>query len=268
MSVYKAISEVQKELASHGIGKNQTNSFDKYKFRGIDDIYNALAPAMAKHGLCVLPRCLSRDCQERTSADGSKAMFYVTVDVEYDFVAAEDGSKHTVRVFGEAMDRSDKATNKAMSAAYKYACLQTFCIPTEGDNDADKSTPEVLPADPYTPEQRQIFHDAILTGDAMLLVALMGTCSEEAQTGLHNSFDSGAKSSGKVKVRELTTQGIEQWTQLIADIHAMLDAQDGYGLKEAVSELSKIERAYLHRRLGDKTSQMVGDTIRATQEAA
>lgn len=29
-----------------------------------------------------------------------------------------------------------------MSAAYKYACLQTFCIPTEGDNDADVTTPE------------------------------------------------------------------------------------------------------------------------------
>lgn len=133
------------------------------------------------------------------------------------------------------------------------------------EKDKAEAKPDPLP---YTAEQRQIFHDAILTGDAMLLTALMGTCSEEAQTGLHNSFDSGAKSSGKVKVRELTTQGIEQWTQLIADIHAMLDAQDGYGLKEAVSELSKIERAYLHRRLGDKTSQMVGDTIRAAQEAA
>jgi hypothetical protein len=41
------------------------------------------------------------------------------------------------------MDSADKATNKAMSAAYKYACLQTFCIPTEGDNDADSHHPEV-----------------------------------------------------------------------------------------------------------------------------
>ena len=38
---------------------------------------------------------------------------------------------------GEAMDSADKATNKALSAAYKYACFQVFCIPTEGDNDAD-----------------------------------------------------------------------------------------------------------------------------------
>jgi hypothetical protein len=46
------------------------------------------------------------------------------------------------------MDSADKATNKAMSAAYKYACLQTFCIPTEGDNDADATTHQVAPATP------------------------------------------------------------------------------------------------------------------------
>ena len=30
-----------------------------------------------------------------------------------------------------------------MSAAYKYAAMQAFCIPTEGDNDADAHTPEI-----------------------------------------------------------------------------------------------------------------------------
>lgn len=43
------------------------------------------------------------------------------------------------------MDSADKATNKAMSAAYKYAAMQAFCIPTEGDNDADAHTHDVAP---------------------------------------------------------------------------------------------------------------------------
>jgi hypothetical protein len=81
---------------------------------------------------------------ERESAKGG-ALFYITVEAEFDFVSAEDGSKHTVRTFGEAMDRGDKATNKAMSAAYKYAAFQAFAIPTEGDNDADAQTHEVKP---------------------------------------------------------------------------------------------------------------------------
>ena len=42
------------------------------------------------------------------------------------------------------MDSADKATNKAMSAAYKYAAFQAFAIPTQGDNDADATTHEVL----------------------------------------------------------------------------------------------------------------------------
>lgn len=140
--VYKAIAAVQGELAKSGIGKDSENTYDRYNFRGIDAVYNALAPLLAKHGLCVLPRIVERHLQERSSRKG-EPLFYVTVTAEFDFVSAEDGSSHVVRTYGEAMDRSDKATNKAMSAAYKYAAFMTFAIPTEGDNDADASTPEV-----------------------------------------------------------------------------------------------------------------------------
>ena len=64
--------------------------------------------------------------------------------VRANFVSTLDGSRHDATIYGEAMDSADKATNKAMSAAYKYAVLLTFCIPTEGDNDADAKTHEVL----------------------------------------------------------------------------------------------------------------------------
>lgn len=150
MKVYQAINRVQADLAKSGISKDSTNTFDNYKFRGIDAVYNHLSPLLAKHGLCILPRMLSRSCEERQSAKGG-ALFYVTVDAEFDFVCAEDGSKHTVKTYGEAMDRGDKATNKAMSAAYKYAAFQAFAIPTEGDNDADAHTYEVKAAPKHSP---------------------------------------------------------------------------------------------------------------------
>lgn len=146
MNVYQAINAVQAELAVTGISKDRTNSFDKYQFRGIDDVYNVLSPLLAKHGLCILPRMLARESVERESQKGG-ALFYVTVEAEFDFVSAEDGSKHTVKTFGEAMDRGDKATNKAMSAAYKYAAFQAFAIPTEGNPDADAETHEVQAKD-------------------------------------------------------------------------------------------------------------------------
>lgn len=154
MKVYQAINAVQSELASIGISKSSRNNQGAgYNFRGIDAVYNVLSSIMAKHGLCIIPRMLSRSCEERTSKSGG-ALFYVTVEAEFDLVSAEDGSKHTARTFGEAMDSSDKATNKAMSAAYKYMAFQTFAIPTEGDNDADSHTHEVTKKKPVLDDNR------------------------------------------------------------------------------------------------------------------
>jgi len=143
MSVYKAINAVQADLSSVGITKDRRNQAQGYSFRGIDDCYNAIAPLLAKHGLCILPRVLSRDVREVTNSKGT-LLFYTSVHVEFDFVSSIDGSKHTVGMFGEAQDSGDKSTNKALSAAYKYAVMQAFSIPTEGDNDTENQTHEVV----------------------------------------------------------------------------------------------------------------------------
>lgn len=149
--VYAAINAIQKELNKTGITKGHKNAQQGYQFRGIDDVYNALSPLLAEHGLCILPRVLARTMVERKSNSGG-ALFSVCVEAEFDFVATEDGSKHTVKTFGEAMDSGDKATNKALSAAYKYACIQAFAIPTEGENDADATTHEVAAKNESRPD--------------------------------------------------------------------------------------------------------------------
>lgn len=144
-SVYAKIAAVQGALAKVGISKDRKNLTpgQNYNFRGIDEVYNTLSPLMSEHGLCILPRIISREVSTRQSKNGG-TLFCVTVEAEFDFVSADDGSIHVVKTYGEAMDSSDKATNKAMSAAYKYAALMTFAIPTEGDNDADAHTHEVV----------------------------------------------------------------------------------------------------------------------------
>lgn len=151
--VYKLIAKVSAELAQSGISKDRKNQQQGYAFRGIDDVLNTLAPVISKHGLVILPRVLSRDVVERETKQGG-TLFYVTVSAAFDFIAASDGSSHTVQTFGEAMDSADKATNKAQSAAYKYAAILTFCIPTEGDNDADAHTHEPQPRQTSAPPQR------------------------------------------------------------------------------------------------------------------
>lgn len=143
--VYAAISAVAKEMATTGISKDRRNQQQGFNFRGIDQVYNALAPALVTHGLVILPRLTERTCTERINKNGT-ALFYVVVKAEFDFVSTEDGSIHTVTTYGEAMDSGDKATNKAMSIAYKYAAFQAFCIPTEETAiDADAEVHQVTP---------------------------------------------------------------------------------------------------------------------------
>lgn len=143
-AVYSAICAVTAEMAHVGIAKGRKNQQQGYAFRGIDDVYAALSSVLAKEKLAIIPYVEERTVVERESKNGG-TMSYVTVAARFDLVSAVDGSVHSARCYGEAMDSADKATNKAMSAAYKYMALQTFCIPTEGDNDAEATTPEPAP---------------------------------------------------------------------------------------------------------------------------
>lgn len=137
--IYEAISNVMADIGA--VGKNNTNQFDKYKFRGIDDVMNALYPAMVKNHVFVTPEVLDSQREERASKDG-KNMMYTILKIKYTFYT-DDGSNVECVVIGEAMDRSDKSTNKAMSAGFKYACFQTFCIPTEELIDSEEESPEI-----------------------------------------------------------------------------------------------------------------------------
>lgn len=137
--VYKAITDVAETMSKIGISKSGKNKQQGFAFRGIDAVYNALSPALVEHGLVILPKMSERVMTERTTKSGG-SLFYVVVKADFDFVSVKDGSKHTITMYGEAMDSGDKATNKAMSIAYKYAAFQAFCIPTEetaSDPDAD-----------------------------------------------------------------------------------------------------------------------------------
>jgi hypothetical protein len=141
-SVYSAINAISAELAQHGIPKTHVNDTDEYNYRSIDDLLDRLAPLLAKHRLCVLPNAVERSLVERQDVS-QRMMFHVSLKVAFNLTSVDDGTSHTVEAFGEALDASDKATSKAMSAAYKSAMVQTFCIPLSGSEDADQVSPKV-----------------------------------------------------------------------------------------------------------------------------
>lgn len=126
--VYAAINAVTAELAQNGIAKTHTNAVDNYKYRSIDDVLDRLAPLLAKYRLCISPRVLEREAAERHD-EADRSLFHTVLRVAFELTSVDDGSKQIVEAFGEALDPSDKATAKAMSAAYKSAMVQTFCNP-------------------------------------------------------------------------------------------------------------------------------------------
>lgn len=139
-SVYAAINAVSAELARAGIAKTHINPVDDYKYRSIDDLLDRLAPLLAKHRLCVLPRVVEREVIERRD-DAERLLFHVALRVAFTLTSVDDGSSHKVEAYGEALDASDKATARAMTGAYKSAMVQTFCIPFSGTEDADRASP-------------------------------------------------------------------------------------------------------------------------------
>jgi len=148
--IYAAISAAMADIDA--IGKDRVNKGSGeygFKFRGIDDVYNSLHSVLAKHKIFTVSEIVSSAPTERTSAKGA-ILLYERIQIRYTFFTT-DGSSVETEVIGLAMDSGDKAANKAMSIAHKYALLQIFCIATEDEKDPDAQTHTVASAQTAKP---------------------------------------------------------------------------------------------------------------------
>lgn len=137
--IYAAICGVMEDVGV--VGKSDYNKSQGFKYRSIDAVMNALNPAMIKHKIFCTPEVIEQSREERATAKGG-TLIYSVYRMRYRFFTT-DGSYVDAVVVGEGMDSGDKASNKAMAVAFKYACFQTFCIPTENlMDDPDKETPK------------------------------------------------------------------------------------------------------------------------------
>lgn len=137
MNIYEAITSIMSE--GYAIAKNKRNTQHGFQYRGIDDVMNTFQPLLAKYRVFLVPEVLEQQRQERITKDG-ETLLYSILRMKYTF-CAEDGSRVSAVVIGEGMDSGDKASNKAMAVAMKYAMFQVFCIPTEEMPDPDEDTP-------------------------------------------------------------------------------------------------------------------------------
>jgi hypothetical protein len=140
MKVFEAVTAVMSEVGA--VAKDGVNQHQKFRFRGIDAVVNAMSPAMRKHGLTVFPSKVEHRPGTMQLSGGKTATSPVVV-VDYTFVGPE-GDSFTSQVVAEAFDQGDKATAKAMSVALRTCLLQTFMLPTD-DADPDEHTYERAP---------------------------------------------------------------------------------------------------------------------------
>lgn len=144
---------IGKAMAKVGaIGKDSVNEQQKFRYRGIDAVYNALNPVMSELGIFICPEIVDQKREERTTRNGS-VLTYTILTIKYT-VYAPDGSNVSLTVVGEGMDSGDKSANKAMSVAMKYAMFQLLCIPTEEMVDPDRDVyTDIMPKKVDNPAQ-------------------------------------------------------------------------------------------------------------------
>jgi len=98
------------------------NTHHKYSYTSDEDFATAVQPAMAEHGLAMVP-C---GCTVDRSGDRSTV-------IQTWRVAHTSGEWMQLQMPGEGVDKQDKGTAKALTAARKYALRHLFCVPTGED---------------------------------------------------------------------------------------------------------------------------------------
>ena len=126
-TVHQALNKVMGEVQA--VKKDSRNQAQRFNFRGIDAVMNAVGPALRKHGVVILPEDVEVHRSNGTTTSG-KQTAEVVLKVTYRAYGPAGDSIHG-RVAAEAMDLGDKAIAKAMSVAYRTFLLQALTIPTD-----------------------------------------------------------------------------------------------------------------------------------------
>lgn len=145
-TVHQAIAAVISDL--EGVAKSQRNKEQGYNFRGIDDVLKELHPLLGKHGVFLAPDVVEREYEERVSKSGTVG-HCAHLHVRFR-VYGPEGDSVELSTWGEGLDYGDKATNKAATAAFKYALFELFAVSDPAD-DGDHETPEGGRTEPRAP---------------------------------------------------------------------------------------------------------------------
>ena len=141
-NVYEAVNYVMQQV---GYVQKEKAGGLQYTFAGEPALIRAIRPHMVKVGLFVYPSSMIELTADPFTSKHGSTINVSKLAAIYCFHHAPSDTKFFVSVIGKGMDTGDKDSNKAMTAAFKYALRQTLMIET-GD-DPDKTSSEEFEQD-------------------------------------------------------------------------------------------------------------------------
>lgn len=155
LNLYQKLLKITEEVGM--IEKTGRNSMQNYAFIEQAQVVATLRPQLAKWGVFIIPETISRTVEryDVTRGNGKPGVdMHALVVSRYTVINADKPDERFVCEWdaGEAIDSSDKATNKATTASHKYYLMKLFNISDK--EDADAESPE--PATPTAQMSRRI----------------------------------------------------------------------------------------------------------------
>lgn len=124
--MYQRILAIMEELTYIQKGDAKVNG--QYRFVSHDDVSEKVHPLLVKHRVLALPSHIDLK-QDGNRTTVMQRVFFINVDNPTD--------QFYLDYPGYGVDPSDKGPGKAISYAFKYALLKTFCLETGEDPDKD-----------------------------------------------------------------------------------------------------------------------------------
>jgi hypothetical protein len=154
-TIHERITDIIADLPAVGKDRQMTTPGMRYDYRGIEDVVAAVKPLLAMHGVHVAAdhTIAADDAYEAASNNKVTRWRHITLTSTFTFYGLA-GDSFTVSTIGEGKDSADKAANKAMTAAWKYALLQAFAIADGDDPDHVAPPVERATATPPAPVER------------------------------------------------------------------------------------------------------------------
>jgi hypothetical protein len=266
--IHVAIPRIIGDLPAIGKDSKITEGPARYAYRGIEDIMPHVRQLFARHGVHITP--MFETLKDEALTINGKPWNRVVLQGTFRF-GANDGSFLVARTIGEARDNSDKAYNKAMTAAYKYAITQVLAI---GGDDPDAyhpgeadaaPRPVAMPGEPF-PEGAVMpeggpwalnRHGVLVYQHTPNFEALAALKEQLAAAGVADLVREWAEREGVTLVRGHDEPGVARVVEYAA---GLLGATETHEAVDPVADM--------HAQLADKGIELPADAVDVAEHVA